>query len=377
MPQRDVEGGARHHLDVGRSVSCVECHTDTTLDSSATVAASWPTRKCVECHDYGASTTHDSYATTHTVEPGTCAGTGAGCHDFTDLSALHAVSQSGGAPNYQGCANADPSDPSACHSVLDARPAAIDPAASCGEGTSGCHQDMNTSNHGSATAHGFSAASDYDNGTVTGCTNSGAGCHGTETTYSNFVDYHPASGCTTGPCHTSADKAAFTATYDGDATCADCHDANYAGAPDASGADDRLAAGPLRRDHAHRLGARHLGDGGRHRERHVFRLPQPARSLRHGPALRPAPGTACALRRHDLLRLPQRQRERERGGHDELAGRVTARAATPSESCPRWCNTPPPRLRSPARPTDSCLEPAATPRATCTSCTRTPRAAAR
>ncbi len=194
----------------GGSVTCVECHTDTTLDSSATVAASWPTRKCVECHDYGASTTHDSYATTHTVEPGTCAGTGAGCHDFTDLSALHAVSQSGGAPTYQGCANADPSDPSACHSVLDARPAAIDPAASCGEGTSGCHQDMNTSNHGSATAHGFSAASDYDNGTVTGCTNSGAGCHGTETTYSSFVDYHPASGCTTGPCHTSADKATFT-----------------------------------------------------------------------------------------------------------------------------------------------------------------------
>ena len=167
----------------GGSVTCVECHTDTTLDSSTTVAANWPTRKCVECHDYGAATTHDSYATTHTVEPGTCAGTGAGCHDFTDLAALHAQSQSGGAPTYQGCANADPTDPSSCHNVLDTRPAAIDPAASCGSGTSGCHQDMTTGNHGAATAHGFAAASDYDNGTVTGCTNSGAGCHGTETTY--------------------------------------------------------------------------------------------------------------------------------------------------------------------------------------------------
>ena len=44
--------------------------------------------------------------------------------------------------------------------------------------------------------------------------------------------YHPNSGCTTGACHTSASKAAFAATYDGDSTCSSCHDGAYAGAPD-------------------------------------------------------------------------------------------------------------------------------------------------
>jgi hypothetical protein len=167
------------------------------------------------------------------VPAGTCAGTGTGCHDVTDLAELHATSGSGGAPAYPSCYNADPSDPAACHSVTDTRPTQVaDPAASCGEGTTGCHTDKNPSNHGSSLAHGFSAASDYDNTAIAGCTNSGAGCHGSETTYANFSTYHPSSGCTGGACHTSTDKDAFSAAYSGDATCADCHDANYSGAPD-------------------------------------------------------------------------------------------------------------------------------------------------
>ncbi len=196
------------------------------------MAGNWPTRKCVECHDYGAATTHDSYATTHTVQPGTCADTGTSCHNFTDLASLHAQRQSGGAPRYQSCSNADAGDPSSCHNVLDTRPTPVDPAASCGQGTSGCHQDMTVSNHGSGSAHGFAATSDYDNVAIAGCTNSGAGCHGSDTTHTNFSTYHPNSGCTTGPCHASVDKPVFTAAYNGDATCASCHDSNYAGAAD-------------------------------------------------------------------------------------------------------------------------------------------------
>ena len=225
----------------GSSVTCVECHNDTTLGSSTTVAGNWPTRKCVECHDYGAATTHDSYATTHTVQPGTCAGTGASCHDFTDLASLHAQSQSGGVPTAQGCANADPSDPSSCHNVLDARPNAVtnQSTASCGEGTSGCHQEKTVSNHGAATAHGFTSASDYNAGTVSGCTNSGAGCHGSDSARDNFTTYHPDSGCTGGACHTSPSKP----TYAGDRECVSCHSNNYVGAPDVVGLTDLTPAG--------------------------------------------------------------------------------------------------------------------------------------
>jgi predicted CXXCH cytochrome family protein len=132
----------------GGSVTCAECHTDTTLGSSAVVASNWSTRTCVECHDTGAATTHDSYATTHTVSAGSCAGTGTSCHNYTDLAQLHANSQSGGMPKYRSCTNTDSADPTGCHTSLDKRPTPVDPAASCGEGTSGCHQEKTTTNHG-------------------------------------------------------------------------------------------------------------------------------------------------------------------------------------------------------------------------------------
>ncbi len=223
----------------GGSVTCVECHNDTTLGSSATVAGNWPTRKCAECHDYGAATTHDSYATTHTVQPGTCADTGTSCHNFTDLASLHAQRQSGGAPRYQSCSNADAGDPSSCHNVLDTRPTPVDPAASCGQGTSGCHQDMTVSNHGAATAHRFTTASDYNAATVSGCTNSGVGCHGSDSARDNFTTYHPDSGCTGGACHTSPSKP----TYAGDRECVSCHSNNYVGAPDVVGLTDLTPVG--------------------------------------------------------------------------------------------------------------------------------------
>jgi len=132
----------------GGEVDCVECHVDTTLGSRDAIAADWPTDRCTDCHETGGRTVHESYSTTHTVEPGTCAGTGASCHQYTNLVQLHSASQSGGAPVYSSCYNSDPSDPSSCHNVLDARPFGVDPSGSCGEGTAGCHQEKNPVNHG-------------------------------------------------------------------------------------------------------------------------------------------------------------------------------------------------------------------------------------
>lgn len=47
--------------------------------------------------------------------------------------------------------------------------------------------------------HSFTAASNYKVETNSGCTNSGKGCHGAESSYNNFNDYHPGASCTT--CH--------------------------------------------------------------------------------------------------------------------------------------------------------------------------------
>ena len=42
--------------------------------------AGWSGKRCVDCHDSGSSASHDTYATAHQVQSGTCAGTGSGCH---------------------------------------------------------------------------------------------------------------------------------------------------------------------------------------------------------------------------------------------------------------------------------------------------------
>ena len=158
---------------------------------------------------------------TPTGHLGTPTGTNtcSGCHtnDSLDLRVVHRSAITSGSPTDTGCGI------DGCHKTVDSRPA----DKTCGTGGA-CHADKIDGNHGAATAHTFSAASDYNNTTVAGCTNSGSGCHGADATYGNFADYHPATGCISGACHTSPSKA----TYTGDRECVSCHDGNFTGAPD-------------------------------------------------------------------------------------------------------------------------------------------------
>jgi hypothetical protein len=173
-------------------VTCVECHADTSLDSSATVAANWTNALCTDCHDTGAAKTHDAYATAHTISAGRgCAGSGPDCHGTsTSLAELHSANKDGGPPLGLSCAN------NGCHTTKDARPAAIPPD-SCGKDSAGgCHILKTPDNHGSQLDHAYTSASDYRQtantaGSETGCTNSGSGCHGTAPAARDaLVDYH-------------------------------------------------------------------------------------------------------------------------------------------------------------------------------------------
>ncbi|MGZ4543642.1 MAG: hypothetical protein ACXVXI_11090, partial [Mycobacteriaceae bacterium] len=219
-----------HTSTSGGSVTCTECHGDTTLGSTAVVAAKWPTKQCIACHG---TTTHNTYSTVHVVAAGTCAGTGSSCHSDTDLAVLHSHARAGGAPKYSSCYNSDPTDPTSCHNVKDTRPSPFK-ASSCGAGSGGCHQDKTTANHGGTHQLNIST-SNYSNTTVSGCTNSGAGCHGTEARpaypASGFASYenpyHPNSGCTSGVCHSSPSKP----THHNPLACQDCHDGTFTGAP--------------------------------------------------------------------------------------------------------------------------------------------------
>ncbi len=80
------------------------------------------------------------------------------------------------------------------------------------------------------TQHDFTTASDYSAARDAGCTNSGEGCHGAETEYANFNDYHPNTDCTT--CHDYTGVGCIPCHTPTSHECAACHDGSMPGASD-------------------------------------------------------------------------------------------------------------------------------------------------
>lgn len=75
--------------------------------------------------------------------------------------------------------------------------------------------------------HAFSKASDYRPVRDAGCTNSGKGCHGAETSYADFHDYHPDTPCTT--CHDYQGIGCIPCHKPRAAECVDCHNGSIRG----------------------------------------------------------------------------------------------------------------------------------------------------
>ena len=166
-------------------------------------------------------------------------------------------------------------------------------------GSTGCHHRKTTTNHGGK--HEFDIdTNDYNDTTITGCTNSGAGCHGADPTgmtgTGDIVDYHPAgaASCLAGGCHTSADKATATQPH----TCSSCHDGTFDNALDTVALTDAAPAGHYGETTHTAASMTTSCHCGRHLLGHLRDLPP-------GHALRAAPG--CLERRYHLLRVPQRQ----------------------------------------------------------------------
>ena len=78
--------------------------------------------------------------------------------------------------------------------------------------------------------HTFSAASNYKPDREAGCTNSGKGCHGRETSYSDFNDYHPNAKCTT--CHDFQGVGCIPCHMPSENECPACHDGSLKQAQD-------------------------------------------------------------------------------------------------------------------------------------------------
>lgn len=78
--------------------------------------------------------------------------------------------------------------------------------------------------------HSFTKASDYRMERESGCTNSGKGCHGSESAYTDFNAYHPNAKCTT--CHDYQGVGCIPCHAPSEHECQVCHDGTMQAAPD-------------------------------------------------------------------------------------------------------------------------------------------------
>jgi hypothetical protein len=81
-----------------------------------------------------------------------------------------------------------------------------------------------------ASVHSFSKASDYNPARESGCTNSGKGCHGSETRFTDFNSYHKNAGCT--DCHDYQGVGCIPCHKPSQSECELCHDGTMKNAPD-------------------------------------------------------------------------------------------------------------------------------------------------
>ncbi len=87
-----------------------------------------------------------------------------------------------------------------------------------------------TWNPPTGTVHSFTKASDYRPDREGGCVNSGKGCHGSETSYTSFNDYHPAAKCT--DCHDYQGVGCIPCHSPANHECQVCHDGTMPQSPD-------------------------------------------------------------------------------------------------------------------------------------------------
>lgn len=206
-----LEMKPEHFKTTSGPVSCVQCH-ETKVDA----LGGWD-GTCADCHSglHGdISTVHDATGVGNANDCG-----GSGCHEITNLRAIHANSIAGNAPAMgdASCATAN------CHTSDSAIPS----KKSCD--SEGCHAGTSPHRHELDVS-----ASEYVDDEVGGCTDTADGCHGTGSDPS-YATYHPNSGCVSGACHTAANHN--DPRFDDPNSCQNCHGGGatlYDGAPNVS-----------------------------------------------------------------------------------------------------------------------------------------------
>lgn len=212
----------------GEDVGCAECHNDKKSGALTEVKRKWKKHRCEDCH--GESSPAPMHATDiaskiEADDPAGCGSTGAGCHQGTDLHAMHAdepVTCSGSA------AAGEPG----CHGL--GAESSVPTATACGAGEGSCHARHRTdtySHKNDASAHvpGTNAQrnavwTDALTGVGTPC----GSCHATDLGVEHGRAHSPIAGNTCLGCH-NANAATVRAVRDSwpardsAKACAACH----------------------------------------------------------------------------------------------------------------------------------------------------------
>jgi hypothetical protein len=220
---RPVEGS-----EYGETIGCAECHNDKKSGALEQVKKDWKKHRCEDCHgEKSQAPMHAADVATalEAEDPAGCGTTGAGCHENTDLHAMHAdepVTCSG---------RADESEPG-CHDLgVESH---VPTMTACGSGDGTCHRDYRNDEYGhknDASAH--SPGNDAQRGAVwrdalTGVESTCGSCHSTDLGVEHNRAHSPIAGDACLGCHNKNETtvAAVKDSWPGRDSanaCAACH----------------------------------------------------------------------------------------------------------------------------------------------------------
>jgi predicted CXXCH cytochrome family protein len=219
----EVEGST-----YGTDIGCGECHNDKKSGALAQVEKKWKTHRCEDCHGESSQAPMHAIDVASKIEaedPAGCGSTGAGCHENTDLHAMHANEP-------VTCAgSADDGEPG-CHDLgLESHEPTV---TACGTGDGSCHPEYENTEY----AHENDASvhvpgSNAQRGAVWTDALSGVGsscgaCHSTDLAEEHNRAHSPIAGNACLGCH-NANATTVAAvkdswpSRDSSKACAACH----------------------------------------------------------------------------------------------------------------------------------------------------------
>lgn len=128
--------------EYGEDIGCAECHNDKKSGALKQVQADWKKHRCEDCHGESSQAPMHAADVASKIEaddPAGCGSTGAGCHESTDLHAMHANEP-------VTCAGSAAEGEPGCHELgVESQ---VPTTTACGSGDGTCHPEYENTEYG-------------------------------------------------------------------------------------------------------------------------------------------------------------------------------------------------------------------------------------